>query len=73
MAKEIDYRTKHQIEVQERQRKVCEAYKELRSDNGSLAPHRLMSIVAKKFGYTVSNVRVILVQNDLYQPRAMAK
>ena len=69
--KEIDLRTEKEKKVQEVHRKVCDMYKRVREESPEFAPHRVMQKIAEQFGYTTNNVRVILVQNDLYQPRVI--
>ena len=69
--KEIDMRTENEKKVQEVHRKVCDMYKRVREENPEFSPHRVMRKIAEQFGYTTNNVRVILVQNDLYQPRVI--
>ena len=69
--KEIDMRTENEKKVQKVHRKVCDMYKRVREENPEFTPHRVMRKIAEKFGYTTNNVRVILVQNDLYQPRVI--
>lgn len=69
--KEIDMRTEKEKKVQEVHRKVCDMYKRVREESPEFAPHRVMRKIAEQFGYTTNNVRVILVQNNLYQPRVI--
>ena len=64
----IDVRTPAEKAREERHRAICNAYLAMSNQHPECRPHRLMGVLAGKYGMTVPGIRKVLEQNGLYRP-----
>ncbi len=67
----VDLRTDFEKKREERQNRICDLYSqlhELHEAQPELAPHRIMTAVAKSQAMTTQGVRDILIRRGLYTP-----
>lgn len=70
-AEKIDFRTKTQIETDERWKKVCDRYTFLHQENPEVKPYRLFVVIAGETSYTVQQIRNIVINKGIYVPKSM--
>ena len=64
----VDLRTDFEKKREERQNRVCDLYSQLHEAQPELAPHRIMTAVAKSQAMTTQGVRDILIRRGIYTP-----
>lgn len=68
----IDFRTPSQIKLDEKHKKVCKRFLQLRSEFPDVAQTRLLAHIAKDYMMSTEGVKKICKKHGIYKPKARA-
>lgn len=68
-AASIDLRTPFQKARDEKHRRICEAYQELKHEHPEASTHRLCLVLGENFMMTATGIRKVIIENGLFTPK----